>query len=617
MPRPIREYPITFTEGLNTSITPIGSKLHPVIMKNCRLSQDDMGGGIKAINGYSEQVDLGDNVALESIHSARTSAGTRIVFVTGGTKAYFTVLDTFWGTLKTGLTSGKKFSMVTLGDFVHFFNGNDTPFKSTIAGSPTVSDIGATRLDLTGATATLSTTTTNIKGVVKYYLSEMTGTTEGALSEAFGETDAGAGGQIALDMSDSLLNQSLNGKTLNLYRTQANGYDPIFLTQLTGTTTTMYTDTTSDTTLSTDGWVPYLHGDQPPASSISAAVHLNRIFLLGNAPSSSSLSGLYFSDIANVESYWVTGLGNLILVYGDDGNLGSVLAIDNDRLIIFKTDNIYSLVGRTPDAFTLVPSTIADSQGRHLGTPSIRSLKWTPAGLAFYYSSKVYLLRGSRAVHISGPIDEELRKIRGRDETEGVVLGVNPQKSILMVSVPISQTSTNHYPNTTFLYNWDTQKWEGTIDKGFNGFLYHDNIDGDKELWALNSDDDANGKVYKLFDGTTADGGNWNTEFELSPFYAQSVTFTKRFKYLDVIYRTAANLSFTVGWYFDGDDSTIYTQAITDGASPANDIERRRIFIRGVGRSISIRVTNNVKDDGIWQILSMVAGVQHLHSYTT
>ena len=169
----------------------------------------------------------------------------------------------------------------------------------------------------------------------------------------------------------------------------------------------VYTDDIHDDYL---GNLPYLHGDEPPPLAMPSVVHINRIFLADR-------SKLYWSDVANEESFWWSDttdpdghneVGNWIDVYPDDGDRITALVSDYDSIIVFKTNHIYRLYGRRPEEFNLRPLVSGASTPVTIGCPNQNSVCSTPSGLIFYWNRKIYRLNAGVLDKISAPIEESI-----------------------------------------------------------------------------------------------------------------------------------------------------------------------------------------------------------------
>ena len=145
----VKEHPVIFNKGLNTSLSSVGYDLHPVKMDNCWLSRDDRGGAVEVMPGYSTFHTFADaDVAIQSIGSSGVKKYSFALYALGGTKFYrYVITDAPAGpdieqniATKTGLSTGMG-SIFFYGDVdgaqnAWVFNGasDDAPFMSADGG---------------------------------------------------------------------------------------------------------------------------------------------------------------------------------------------------------------------------------------------------------------------------------------------------------------------------------------------------------------------------------------------------------------------------------------------------------------------------------------------------
>lgn len=320
----------------------------------------------------------------------------------------------------------------------------------------------------------------NVKGVVRYFISELTDTTESALSEKIPqnntagtlEIDCGEGAAVKVSIDvDSGNGEYANfqSKKFKVYRTYANGYQG-FDTGLRLETNSVAEGLVVDEVPDSDlGDLPYLRGQLPPPGIISAVSHYGRVYGLTKE------GYVFWSDLANVESWWTdvdadgTPEGNGIGVFVDDNDVGTCLSRDRDGMIVHKKNHMYRILGRVPNQFNLYEITPSDGTTISIGTPSVNSVCSLATGLAFYWNKGVYVYTGGTNVfRISKDIDSELDKINTRAE-RFVALGFDPNYDHLYVSVPIGD-DTVVVPNTTFIYDLRNRKWIGKLPKGYVNF---------------------------------------------------------------------------------------------------------------------------------------------------
>lgn len=612
MPKRVERFPVTFRVGLATSVTPVGTRPHPVVMDNVWLAPDDQGGGVEAMPGYANIFATGNSDELQCIAAGKSSDGDEMIALTGGTRAYGYIYSAGYvkQELKGSLTSNAVFGIVSIGyggqTYFFFFNGVVQPFKATLEGSSTVTDIGLARLDMTGADAT-SGGGSGVAGVVKYFIAEMTATAEGALSEAFSEFDAKKDDSVVVGMEDAKVTaQSLDTLELRLYRTFANGAQPFFLDQLTGTTTTTYTDTTPDSDLL---WLPFTHGDQPPVEIIPAVVHYNRVFGLGSESGKTNLSTLFWSDLKAPESWWVEANGNKLSVYEDDGDVGVALFRDPDGIGVLKENHAYKVSGREPDQFFVSELTVSDPSNRSFGTPSSKSFCAIPGGLFIYWNAGFYTYFGGSVRYVSEAIEDELRGIRGRDEHR-VRCGYWPSRRQVWTAVPI-RTDGNSQPTHTYIYDIDSRQIIGRRAAGFNDFLAVDIETGDEQWLGLSVA--ADGKVHNLNTGDDFDTATMATELEMSPFFGRSISEIKRFVAVGITFApiTDGTKTFNVKYKIDGETGDVTTVSF-DQSQTGREMWYREVRIGYTGRQIVVSIANAADTAGRWKIYSIEYLVQHL-----
>lgn len=265
-----------------------------------------------------------------------------------------------------------------------------------------VTDIGVERLDGSNVGVQANAGGANrVKGIVSYFISEVTGTgTEGALSDAFGEIDCADGSRNDLDFDHA----DYHDKIIRVYRTYKDGADPFYVRQFTvpssGAGGHTITDGKPDHRL---GDPPYANGNLPPAAITSVVTFFNRVYgLAGN--------DLYWSDLNQPESWFTGALGNRLTVGYNDGDVGTVLATDTDGILVFKKRHLYKVFGREPREFEIHELAPADQTTATIGTPSIGSIAYTTdAGIVFYFNQGLYSYRNNRIVRIGRDIEDDLQ----------------------------------------------------------------------------------------------------------------------------------------------------------------------------------------------------------------
>jgi hypothetical protein len=340
-------------------------------------------------------------------------------------------------------------------NLLHVYFGDSGGTAYTYDGS-SLATAGVARPDVSGSSSSAGAAGA-VRGIVKYFLSysDTDGVTEGALSTAFGEVDAGDGSIITL----SSIPDSGDSDKKRLYRTFADGSQPFFLATLDDGTTT-YEDNIADVDL---GDLPFLHGDPPPSEEIvAAAAHLNRIFLLTRD------SILYWSDPGNGESFYTQANGNWVEIQKNDGDYGSALLSTNQGLMIFKKNHLYILTGRTPNTFNLVP--LKPTGGKTIGCASHLSVTDTPHGVFFYWKNELYKFEGGGVIPVSQKIPGVLpfeNRITALGDTEAPLINVQYLPNARSVVVVYANATLDSIQ--TWMYDPLLDKWVGATSTSPSG----------------------------------------------------------------------------------------------------------------------------------------------------
>lgn len=585
------------SDGLIPSVNPMEARAGLVKADNVCFHPEKID-VLRAMPGYQRVTSAAADDDLRSIYYAKGANDTRRVYVGYGTKVgRVKFSDNTLPNVKTGLTADKHVVMTSFGDFMFCCNGVETPFKITLDGSDTVSNVGLTQPDVSSASSALNGTG-GVVGTVRYYLAKMTGTTEGPLSDSFGEIDAmgdpwdpAAGSQVDLSSMPSTGDH-------RLYRTVANGIEPRYVTTLESTAT--YSDTTPDSQL---GDFPFLHGDPPPDSTKSMITHLSRIWGIGTAPDSgSTLNTGFWSDVGNGESFWLDGAGgNWTDIFGDDGDSLVTMTLDGQDVLFWKTGRLYALFYQTSTNAHLRRVAVSNQEDRTIGTPSPNSVKPTSTGTYAYWSKGVYRYRGGQLVKISRQIEADLSAIRAQDEEFGVAVGYYPQRHWLYVSVPLSAGAT---PTHTYIYDAEEERWIGRMDQGFRGYTLAIHPTSQEEVFlALGTDK----RVHDLsdLDFVDYDGTAMACEAEYLPVIGRGWRTVKTFSFIDVTYVPQASGTFDLEVYLDGDDSSVATYSITQTGTAS--LDRVRVNLGYIGHSLHVRVKSNA-DQPAWEVDKVEVG---------
>jgi hypothetical protein len=198
---------------------------------------------------------------------------------------------------------------------------------------------------------------------------------------------------------------------------------------------------------------------------MSPVVYYDRMWCLGGT----NHNTLFWSDIANPNSW--SKDSNYADIYADDGDFGTCLVRDFNGLIVFKSDHMYRLAGRTPSDMVLSELTLADGKDVTLGCPHVNAMVATPDGLFFYWKGGVYRYRAGRVKNISEDIDPTLNRIRA-DHEDQIYMGYWPNERLLFASFGRDNFDTGREATfgVTYIYNLSEKAWVGRMLGHFGPF---------------------------------------------------------------------------------------------------------------------------------------------------
>lgn len=550
-------------------------------------------GSLRAAAGFTKinatALDSGD--IIRTLSEVRGNDGTILRLVTTGAKVYTVDADGTTAAIKTGLSSERHMGIAVLGNQALFVNAADTPFVSTIASTPVVSDAGVSRPDVSSVTATPGTGS-NVRGTPVYYFAFVEGNTEGALSEGVEVTEALVGEQ-KVDLANVPLSAT-DGKT-RIYRSFKHGGQGYFLAEVSGAGggTTSYVDEIADKDL---GDLPFLHGDPPRSQFEDILVHFDRVFALeGNT--------VWWSDLGETESWWTdSDLGNFAKVFDDDGDNGTALARAADGIYVFKENHLYKLVGRKPEDFVITEMTLSGRTRRSVGAPSPNAVTGIgESGIAFYWNGGIYILAGGEVSYISLEIEPELASIRRQDEALGVALGWYGSKRQLWVSVPLADGAD---PDTTYIWDASSQQWISKLSRGFRDFAELETEASVDEFWGISASDTGEGFVLQLDDGQTFAGTAISPVAELPPFTGGGPETLKEFLTVVPIFEPQASGSFDMEFIVDGKSTA--SRTVTVQQAEANVLRHDRPVQVGLkGREMVVRFKSSA-DQPRFKIMGLV-----------
>jgi len=581
-------------------------------LDNCWLSPDDYN-AVEAMPGFRKFASLGTTPfrTARGVHIGidETTSFLEKVYCSGApdaaptTTVFYRAQGSGYTSLKAGLADEAPIRTAQIANYLCCVNGNDAPFQIDLSDD-SVSDMGATRPDSTNASTSLSGFSGgNVKGVVKYWLSIVTGTTEGALSAEFGEIDCKDGNQVVIDISHA----DFPGATkYNIYRTLANGTQPFLLfSSVAGGTT--YNDNVPD-----DGGkeyeplsiLPYLHGDPPPSDLITIVEQFGRLWGLTED------GRLFWSDLINHESWWTTSDGNWTYIGRGDGDRGTALMKSSTGLYVFKDHHTYHVYTQDLDQMQVTPLSLATAANRSIGTLSQESVTSTREGIAFWFDENVYSLVGSEIRSISDAVAADFA---GATASPTSALGYDSLRNHLWVSASL-QGVHDSKTDFSYIYDFKRREWIGRYLYKFQAFAeYSGNFFlGVGGVGSVEQDED----VHVLYNGTDDSNGDVIAcRCELSELVGSSPATDKLFLDVSVLLQRESSGTVTLEAIFDGDDTnSVDTSVALSEAGSTQDRIKRVVNLQERGREMALAITSTSASPQ-WKVF-LVAPEWHEYSQT-
>ena len=612
------EISIQFERGLRTRGSILSGDDALLTMDNVWLSPDDFG-ALQRVRGFGKVetiAESGDDIEFYRLARVAKSDGTvrnLVSYLHNSTKKIVfvgneTTKTSVWISSSTPALTGVNFAAAVLNDLVFMVNGVDAPAKWDFT---TLSAAGVGRPDITDATITLNAGGNDaVIGVVRYFISQITATVEGALSVAIPSAsgvdsiDCGNGNRVDINLTHA----NYSGKEYYIYRTQANEGTPYFLAKLAGGST--FTDDKPDRDL---GSSPFLNGDPPLAAFIDLVVWNDRLWGLTKD------GRLFWSDPENAESWATADDGNFIPVNEDDGDFGVALVRDPSGLLVIKEDHTYRILGTPPDSLEVKELTLATQEGGSLGAATKTAITGIDQGIALVWRKAVYIILANQVQDISSSIRDDLNSIREGDE-EHTFLGFHKARRLLYVSLPITAPPSGESPPShTYVFSLDRGEWIGRMVRGFRGFLSTFDAGSGAEseqFWGLSTDN--SGIIYwmnfpSLASERSFDGAAIVAEALLRPFLGRRPSALKQFLYVDVHFVPQSSGTITLDAIIDGKTASPISTSVSMVES-GHDTFRRRVNIGEYGHELQLKITSNTSVDDAWLIPRLSIGWQEYES---
>jgi hypothetical protein len=553
-------------EGIHSVILPdifsSGGSKNVYIDKFARVTQ---------IGGYTKQnqsaftTDTGASATrIRGLLPYRATSGGSI------TRKLLIVLDDgvdeweIWVSSDTGATAsflydagatavGQNPDAAQFGDTIYICNGKVQPryYNGTTLGttgltqSPTV-------------TSVKSANSGNLLGNYKYKLvSTIAGVRQyGSVSSTSLLVDSK---QVSLSWTaDS--NVSVDG--YEIYRTTGTGTLFYYVTTISGRATVAYTDNTSDTTL-LENRVMDEYGDAPPVSYFCEP-HKQRMWWLrtdtnptrgywsdpGIPESVYAQSYLDFSDSDTVGDQITGAFGNyegLLVVFTEKAlwTVSGTGAVIGDIVDWTKTRSNAQTGCVTHRSAVRIPagSKFADQTGQ-IQTTSVSSVAYfTPLG-------DIRVFDGDNDIIVSYPVKDTLKAFNyaQRAKIHAIIDANNDQAIWFFPSANAGE------PDTAVAWNYRYGVWYQWTPMPFSASAALDTSAVASLLLTGQSTPATGGYIYQFLNGTSFDGANIAAQWMTKTLYGvndqaqPALANTKRFRWLDVLFRVDANVTITVEW---------------------------------------------------------------------
>lgn len=532
----------------------------------------DKFGRVAQINGYAKQnssaftTDGGASAAMvRGIIPYRSTAGGTT------TRKVVLVLDDqvneweIWHSSDQGATAtfledegstvvGQIPDAAQFGDSLFITTGKTLP---RVYNGTAISAVGGTQSPT--VTATESADSGNLTGFFRY---KLVSTFSDGSRKAGSVASTGvlcAGKQMSLSWSADA-DGTVQG--YEIYRTTGTGFTYYYLTSIDGRATVAYTDNISDTTI-LENRVLEEHGDAPPQAYFCEP-HKQRMWWLrtdtyptrgywsdpGDPDSVYDQNYLDFSDSETVGDQITGALGNyegLLVVFTERAlwTVSGTGAIIGDITDWTKSRTNAQIGSVTHRSATRVPagSKYTDQQGRQETTSKSAIVYFTPLG-------DIRLFDGDNDLIISHPVRDTIGDFNYAQRAKIHALHDSANDQIIWF-IP---TGSSGEPNKAVSWNYRYGVWYVWETMPFGASA---EIETSSDAALLLTGEALTSKgayVYAFLSGNSFDGSNIEAKWMTKTLYGlneqgqPSLANTKRWRWLDLLFRINSDVSLTVEW---------------------------------------------------------------------
>lgn len=532
----------------------------------------DKFGRVVRINGYSKQ-----NSSAFTTNTGASAALIRGLIpyrATGGgsiTRKLLIILDDtvneweIWASTDQGETAsflydagagsvGSIPDAAQFGDDIYITNGKVQP---RVYDGTSIAATGLTQSPT--ITASDAGTSGNLKGNYRYKLvSTIAGTRQNG--------SVASTSLLVVDKQASLswtadANTSVDG--YEIYRTTGTGTTYYYLTTISGRTTVAYTDNISDTTL-LEQRILEEHGDAPPIAHFCEP-HKQRMWWLRT---DALPTRGYWSDPGDPESVYAENF----LDFSDSETVGDQItgAVGNYEglLVVFSEKAVWTVSG-TGDIIGDITDWTKTRTNAATGCVTHRSAVRIPAGSKYtdqlgqnqttsvssiaYFTplGDIRLFDGDNDLVISHPVRETIRTFNYAQRAKVHVLDDSHNSQVIWFFPSADATE----PDTAVCWNYQYGVWYVWSPQPFGASCVLDTSSAPHLTLVGEANSGKGAYVYQLFDGNSFDGDNiaarWMTKtlYGVNEQAQPALSNTKRWRWVDVLFRVDQDVDIEVGWF--------------------------------------------------------------------
>jgi hypothetical protein len=377
-------------------------------------------------------------------------------------------------------------------------------------------------------------------------------------------------------------NVSVDG--YEIYRTSGTGTTFYYLTSIDGRATVAYTDNISDQTIF-ENRVLQEHGDAPPVAYFCEP-HKQRMWWLRT---DTYPTRGYWSDVGAPESVY----SDNFLDFSDSETVGDQItgALGNyEGLLVIFTEKALWTVSGTGDVIGDITDWTKVRTNAQTGSVSHRSAVRIPAGSKFtdqkgqeqttsksaiaYFTplGDIRIFDGDNDLIVSHPVRNTIAAFNyaQRSKIWAMIDSANDQAIWCFPSGSAGE------PNVMVVWNYRYGVWYPWSTMPFGHGVELDSSSDAATLLVGESDITKGGYIYAFQSGNSFDGSNIDARWMTKTLYgvneqgAPALSNTKRWRWLDLLFRIDQNTSVTVGW-FPGTATDTADPLASVTASPSAD----------------------------------------------